>query len=323
MTIRSRTIFDLSDMICGDFPSDESYFVYRPSSRLTEFFEDCGFNYIHDGRTRRYWVADVLKEILKEHPIPDHQFSDGLIILIRGLMDRADAKNEGTDRPRALAQLNACLAREGYQAYYDESGVCLIRNTDTETKPPIVQTQSRVWTKEEQDSRQQLTRFLDTSSEDEIIEKLLLPLFRHLGFLRITAAGHKDKLLEYGKDMWMKYQLPTRHILYFGIQVKKGRIDAASVTSTSNVAGVLSQIRMMLGHVVFDPEINKRVLIDHAIIVAGGDITKQAQNWLGERLDASQRSQILFMDRDHLLDLWLAVSPQRRPQLEHPSAGGS
>jgi hypothetical protein len=34
---------------------------------------------------------------------------------------------------------------------------------------------------------------------------------------------------------------------------------------------------------------------DHAYIVAGGEITTQARNCIGQRLDAGQRSQILFM----------------------------
>ena len=42
-------------------------------------------------------------------------------------------------------------------------------------------------------------RVFDTCSEDELIEDILLPLFRQLGFHRITAVGHKDKALEYGK----------------------------------------------------------------------------------------------------------------------------
>ena len=45
---------------------------------------------------------------------------------------------------------------------------------------------------------------------------------------------------------------------------------------------------MMLGHEIFDPEIGKRVLVDHAFIVAGGEITKAARNWLGNKLDATQ-----------------------------------
>ena len=36
----------------------------------------------------------------------------------------------------------------------------------------------------------------------------------------------------------------------------------------------------MLGYEIFDPEIGKKVLIDYAFIVAGGEITKSAKNWL-------------------------------------------
>lgn len=61
----------------------------------------------------------------------------------------------------------------------------------------------------------------------------------------------------------------------------------------------------MLDHEIFDPEINKRRLVDHAIIVASGEITKQARNWLGGKLDKSQRSQILFMEQKDILDLFI------------------
>jgi hypothetical protein len=105
----------------------------------------------------------------------------------------------------------------------------------------------------------------------------------------------------------MKYTLPTQHILYFGIQAKKGKLDAAGVSraSNENVAEVLNQISMMLGHDIFDPETNRRVLVDHAFIVAGGEITKAARNWLGNKLDATKRSQIMFMDRDDILNLFV------------------
>lgn len=52
--------------------------------------------------------------------------------------------------------------------------------------------------------------------------------------------------------------------------------------------------------------INKKALVDHAFIVAGGDITKAARNWLGGVLDKSQRSQVMFMDREHILNLYTA-----------------
>ena len=129
------------------------------------------------------------------------------------------------------------------------------------------------------------------------------------GGRRITAAGHKDKALEYGKDIWMRHVLPTQHVLYFGLQVKKGKLDAAGVTRSgnANVAEILNQIVMMIGHEIFDPEVNRRVLVDHVFIVAGGEITKAAINWLGGQLDATRRSQIMFIEREDILNLFVVT----------------
>jgi hypothetical protein len=168
----------------------------------------------------------------------------------------------------------------------------------------------RPFSAQELKRRDQLAAYLDGASEDELIAEVLLPLFRQLGFHRVTSAGHADKALEYGKDLWMKFTLPTQHVLYFGIQVKRGKLDAAGASraSNANVAEIHNQITMMLGHEIFDPEIGKRVLVDHAFIVAAGEITKAARNWLGNKLDATKRSQIMFMDRDDILNLFVVTN---------------
>ena len=105
----------------------------------------------------------------------------------------------------------------------------------------------------------------------------------------------------------MRYTLPTRHFLYFGIQVKKSKLDASGITKVgnANMAEIHNQALMMLSHEIFDPETNRRVLVDHAFIVSGGAITKAARNWLGNALDATKRSQIMFMDRGDILDLYI------------------
>ena len=131
-------------------------------------------------------------------------------------------------------------------------------------------------------------------------------VLRNLSLAYFNKLQQKDKALEYGKDIWMKYTLPTQHIIYFGIQVKKGKLDSSGVSKASNhnIAEIYNQTTMMLGHEIFDPETNKRVLVDHAYIIAGGEITKAARNWLGNKLDANRRSQIIFMDRDDILNLF-------------------
>jgi hypothetical protein len=108
----------------------------------------------------------------------------------------------------------------------------------------------------------------------------------------------------------MKFTLPTLHVLYFGIQAKKGKLDSAAMSKggSTNIGEIVNQVTMMLGHEIFDPELNRRVLVDHAFIVAGGEITKQAKNWLGERLDATKRSQVMFMDREDILNLYIVTN---------------
>ena len=108
----------------------------------------------------------------------------------------------------------------------------------------------------------------------------------------------------------MRYTLPTQHVLYFGIQVKKGKLDASGVrrATNANVAEIHNQVTMMLGHEIFDPEVSRRVLVDHAFIVAGGEITKAARNWIGSKLDQTKRSQIMFMDRGDITNLFVVTN---------------
>ena len=251
MKFKKRTINELADMICGNSELGvPSYFKYRSSSYLTEFFQDCDLPYVHDGSTRRWWVAGVLEEILAGPASVQHLLPDGFVVVIRELMNKRNGTEGDPERTNALAQLNASLATEGFTAFYDEDGICQVQNLKTKATSASVAAPQRAWTKDELKSRDSISNYLDTASEDAIIEQVLLPLFRQLGFQRITSAGHKDKALEYGKDIWMKFRLPTMHTLYFGVQVKRGKIDAAGQTKNSNVAEILAQIRMMLGHMV-------------------------------------------------------------------------
>ncbi|MGY4713030.1 hypothetical protein ACXDF8_26360 [Mycolicibacterium sp. CBM1] len=317
MKFKRRNSEALGDLVCGNLGSDDPgfaeeprYFPYRSSYWLTGFFHEMGTEHEHDGSTRNRWVADVIDEMLDEpHEGPSHP-PESFCRLIDHLMSPADALNEGPDRPKAMEQLNKVLTREGFEAFYGEDGHCHLRHIGTNTVTALPPNPHRPLSAAEVKRREQLEAYLDRCSEDELIEDVLLPLFRQLGFHRITAAGHKDKALEYGKDIWMRYTLPTQHRIYFGIQAKKGKLDSSGVTKqgNANVAEIYNQALMMLAHEIFDPEINRRVLVDHAFIVAGGEITKQARNWIGNALDDSKRSQIMFIDRSDILNLFVVTN---------------
>lgn len=307
MKWKQRNLRELANQICGD--RDLLFFKYRSSTYLTEFFQDCGLDYVHDGSTRSIWVQQRLEDVLSMPVAGPNQPPLAFVSIIRSLLDRGDAQHDDSTRSNALAAVNAVLSREGWQAFYDEDGIAQLRHVATNVVATAMNPH-RPLTPRESERRMRLSEFLDGCSEDELIERVLLPLFRQLGFHRITAAGHKDKALEYGKDIWMKFTLPTAHVLYFGLQVKIGKLDSAGLSKTGsrNIGEIHNQVNMMLGHEIFDPELNRRVLVDHAFIVSAGEITKQAKNWLGERLDSVKRSQIMFMDKSDILDLFVVAN---------------
>jgi hypothetical protein len=260
-------------------------------------------DYFHDGSTRKYWVQDVLDEI-NQGPASFPQLPpDRMIRVIQELMERMDFEKAGLDRDAALEDLNEILLRDGIEAYFDTSGICHVRNIDTETTSIVTTIQSRPLSPSELSRRKEIENFLDTASEDDFIDQFLVPLFRHLGFLRVNATGHRDRSLEYGKDLWMKYRLPTGHLIYFGAQVKKTKINAAGRELTKNISGILSQVQMALDDPIFDPETNRKNLLDHVFIISADLITKQAKRLLAEQLDKEARRHIIFMDREELLDL--------------------
>jgi hypothetical protein len=321
MVIKTRTLNQIANMVCGNLQDGQtSYFKYRSSFYLTEFFSDAGTDFSHDNSGRARWVSETLLKILDGTPIAPDMPSEGFCNLIQLLMEPSDAHNEGVERIGALEELNKALLRDGFEAFYAEDRKCYLKHLPSNKILKTNANPHRPLTSLESERRNLLTRYLDMCSEDELIENILLPLFRQLGFYRISVAGHKDKSLEYGKDIWMKLMLPTSHWLYFGIQVKKGKLDSAGMSkgSNANIAEIHHQVLMMLGHEIFDPEICKKVLVDHAFIIAGGEITKAAKNWLAGMLDSSKRSQIMFMDREDILDQFV-VNNLRMPASETDS----
>lgn len=285
-------------MVVGDNPA----FPYRSSYYITRFFDRCGFPFSHDGTTRKWWVADRLKELNLGPSQTADLPSDDIVRVIAELFDPDDFDRKEKDKESALTELNNLIVKQGLEAYFDISGRCYLRNTGTGISSSIAEQQPRPLTAEEIAQRSKVATFLETASEDEFTERLLVPLFQRLGFHRVSAMGHVEKLLEYGKDLWMKYQLPTGHWIYFAAQVKREKLDARGGSGDTNTATVLDQVRMAVDHPIFDPDTGRKVLVDHVFVISAGEITRSARNWLVEKLDQSQRRQIIFMDRDEFLD---------------------
>ena len=302
MELPERTLTSLAVMICGDKDVKcGKNFLYRSSSLLTAFFTNCDEPARHDGSTRKYWVISVLSKLNLEVASHPDLPSDALVRVITELMDKDYFQNPALDREKALADLNTELSRHSLVAFFDSTGKCFLRHDGTGASSAKLPQRPRPLSNEEKVQRDALIEFLDNASEDEFTEKVLVPFFQRFGFHRVAAAGHKEKLLEFGKDLWMKFQIPTGHWLYFCAQVKRVKIDAKGV-GNGNVTEVINQARMAMGNAIFDPDVNKKVLLDHLFIISAAEITRQAQAWLVEHLDKEQRRHIIFMDRAEFLD---------------------
>ena len=207
---------------------DNKLFPYRSSSYITRFFARCGLPFVHDGTTRKWWAKERLNELnIGIATAPDLP-ADDLARVISELLDYEDFERAGLEPQPALAHLNKVFARSGLVAYLDPSGVCYLRNTGTGVDSSALPNRSRPLSSEEVAQRQELSAFLDSASEDEFTERVLVPFFQRLGFHRVSAAGHREKTLEFGKDLWMRYQLPTGHWIYFCAQIKREKIDSSA-----------------------------------------------------------------------------------------------
>jgi hypothetical protein len=312
MKLSDRVLEELARMIVGD----AKHFPYRSSHFITRFFARCGLPFVHDGSTRPIWARERLAELNLGAAQSADLPSDDLCRVISEVFDPDDFERHNDKRNKggetnpdnlanvqlALESFNKLVQRHGFIAYLDESGRCYLRSTGTGITSASFSQQTRPLSQEEITQRQKLAGFLDTASEDEFTEKVLVPLFQRLGFHRVSPSGHTEKALEFGKDLWMKYQLPTSHWIYFCAQIKKDKIDSSGAGGNNNVATVLNQARMAIDHPIFDPEANRKVLLDHIFVISAGEITRAARAWLVEQLDAGQRRHIIFMDRDELLD---------------------
>ncbi len=68
-------------------------------------------------------------------------------------MSPADRHNEGSDRPRALAQLNDVLGREGFEAFLGDDHHCYLRHTGTKIVTVLAANPHRPFSKAEVERR--------------------------------------------------------------------------------------------------------------------------------------------------------------------------
>lgn len=106
---------ELAEFICGDNNS----FPYRSSFYLTEFFKNLGFPFKHDGRTRRFWVRDILLELTTK---------DISLIIEKGLFKKRDFKKHAQEKNTNLDE-NFKSAQLEFKTFFEES-LCIDEGID-------------------------------------------------------------------------------------------------------------------------------------------------------------------------------------------------
>ena len=166
-------------------------------------------------------------------------------------------------------------------------------------------------------SKTQIEDFLDRANEDQFTDFLLVPLFRKMGFEKVIAKGHKERILEFGQDIkLMKLRLLTDHYLYFVSQIKIGTIGASSSQPTQEIEGILSEIRPAFNKSIFDPDIGRNITPDHVYLITSGRIGEQAKVYLYEQIDKSQRRNLLLLENHQLIELYFKYGLPEKDQKE-------
>ncbi len=107
MKFKPRNLRAIAEMIIGD----NDKFLYRSSSYITQFFEECDLNYVHDGTTRWAWTVDRLFELLEMPSASANALSETFVKVLHVLMHKSDALDDDPDRSIALTELNIPLGR--------------------------------------------------------------------------------------------------------------------------------------------------------------------------------------------------------------------
>src|SRR2546427_590486 len=159
MKFKNRNLRAIAEMVIGD----SEYFPYRSSSYITQFFEECDLDCIHDGSTRWAWTAERLTELLQQPQPAAYTLPDRFVQVLRVLMHKSDAEAYDPDRSLALEALNKPLSREGYEAFYGDDDLLYVRHIGTKTISAAVNPH-RPFTPKEIERREYLIEYLERCS---------------------------------------------------------------------------------------------------------------------------------------------------------------
>jgi ActR/RegA family two-component response regulator len=164
---------------------------------------------------------------------------------------------------------------------------------------------------------------LSRLSEDSLIDLILIPLFKEMGFLAVERTAFHGPS-EGGKDIlpFHKYGDFNERI-HYAAQVKAGSITATSGSSAS-AQTLLHQANTALRSSFVDRFDNVRKHLDRFLVICSGTIGNEARRIIEEGIE--DKRDLLFLDGSDILDLLsqnglLLNFDRRMEELQLPRAG--
>jgi CheY-like chemotaxis protein len=143
-------------------------------------------------------------------------------------------------------------------------------------------------------------RFLEGLSEDELIDEVLIPLLKKMGYLGVQRIAFHGPG-EHGKDLLPCYKYGDfNERIYYAAQVKAGRVSASS-SGPCSVQTLLNQIQSVLLFSFVDKFDGCRKKVDRCLAVCSGHITNEALTALEAACEG--RRDIVIVRSDDLIDL--------------------
>jgi len=102
---------DLAEFVCGEANNS---FPYRSSYFLTKFFTDLGFDFTHDGTTRRFWVKNVLLQM---------SINELSVIIEKGLFNKRDFRKEAKEKNQDFEEYYQNAIKEFKNLFHDSLSI--------------------------------------------------------------------------------------------------------------------------------------------------------------------------------------------------------
>jgi CheY-like chemotaxis protein/mannitol/fructose-specific phosphotransferase system IIA component (Ntr-type) len=272
------------------------------ADRMAEFLKAHGYTVVVE-RSRSRLRARIEK---------DKAFD---LIVLDLLLGRGDCIEHALDNIKAIRSRNAFVPILVFTEHAQKEWIDQVKNvgaTDLVRKPPSVTEDyfTSVFLPKIQEIElghiafdfQAISDKLRALSEDALIKRVVVPLFRHMNYNLVSPVAHHGPG-EYGMDILPFYdddKMGMRN--YYAAQVKAGDIHAKAGKS-GHVQSIIHQAEAAIRKKFLDID-NLPRNIDKVFLICSGNITPDARqsldDWLGEN-----NTRAIVIDGNKLVNLLL------------------